>query len=303
MVSQQSFVSPMTNYGTYQPIQTGSTNPYQTSSTQYQPQTTDPSQSGTQQPQSSGPSTGDIIGGASKLGGQVIKSFMNPAFDSAGNFVGQSTVDGVADAASGAGGAMSTIMGKVVPLAGAALGAYGLIKGGSTASNLLNGAESGASIGTMIVPGIGTLAGAGIGALVGGIRSLFHGPSQQELQGRTANNQAVGSLAQSATPQEIQEAMQGVKSGSWNNLNDPLSLIVMRDALQQQYASQNGGQRTPQTDALAEQQAEAWKKGLWNAETGGTQSVAQAYSPIQSMMAAQQRSQFTPQVAPLTYGG
>lgn len=302
MTYQQSFVSPMVNYGTYQPIQSGSTNPYQSSSTQYQPQTTDPSQSGTQQPQNSS-STGDIMGGVSKLGGQVIKSFMNPAFDSAGNFVGQSTVNGAADAASGAGGAMGTIMGKVVPLAGAALGGYGLIQGGSTPSNLLNGAESGASIGSMFAPGIGTLIGGGIGALVGGIRSLFHGPSQQELQGRSANDQAVGSIIQSATPQQIQEAMQGVKSGAWNNVNDPLSLIVMRDALQQQYASQNGGQRTPQTDAMAEQQAEALKSGLWNAETGGTQSVAQAYSPIQSMMAAQQRSNFTPQLASTTYGG
>src|SRR6185295_14661291 len=35
------------------------------------------------------------------------------------------------------------------------------------------------------IPGIGALIGPGISALIGGIKKLFGGPSQEELKGRT----------------------------------------------------------------------------------------------------------------------
>lgn len=74
--------------------------------------------------------------------------------------------------AAGASKLLGGIGGKAVPLLGAATGAYDLIKGGSAMHNIMSGASTGASIGS-IVPGLGTLVGGGIGAAVGGLRSLF----------------------------------------------------------------------------------------------------------------------------------
>jgi hypothetical protein len=70
----------------------------------------------------------------------------------------------------------------------AATGAYNLwqsARAGQTGRSIMNGAMTGAGIGTMIMPGIGTAVGAGVGALAGGVASLFgaaRGPSEEEIK-------------------------------------------------------------------------------------------------------------------------
>lgn len=164
-----------------------------------------------------------------------------------------------------AGSLMGNIMGKAVPLIGAGVGAYNLIKGGTTPSNIMNGATSGAGIGTAIMPGIGTGIGAGIGALVGGLRNIGH-PSQQEVQGRQAASQIKSMLGSQATPQEQQEA---AKAG-WQNPGDALALIVVRDALQ----------KSGKPPDAANQYMEA----LFKAEKQGPQAVQSAMQAIMGAM-------------------
>jgi hypothetical protein len=61
-----------------------------------------------------------------------------------------------------------------LPWAGIALGSYGLIKSKGFAGNIASGALTGASIGTLILPGVGTAVGAAIGAAAGAIKATFH---------------------------------------------------------------------------------------------------------------------------------
>lgn len=125
----------------------------------------------------------------------------------------------------------------------------------------------------MFMPGIGTAIGAGIGALAGGIRSLFHGPSETEKVGRQMNDTAVSSINKLATPAQLQEAQSAVGHG-WNTVEDPLSIIVMRDALKSR------GMDPVQAD----KQAQAWKAGLYKGEGQGSVGIAQAASPIMKFL-------------------
>jgi len=113
------------------------------------------------------------------------------------------------------------------------------------------------------MPGIGTLAGAGIGALVGGIRSLFHGPSQQELQGRSAQSQAVNDITRGASQEQLNEAQQAMNSGAWKDVNSPLAVIVMRDHLI----------KSGMDPAAADKAAQSNMTNMWNAEKKGASAV------------------------------
>ena len=153
-----------------------------------------------------------------------------------GGAAGQSLpqLPGLAGAAGGgAASGLSSILGKAAPIAGAATGIYGLLKDRGTKSNIMNGLTAGSSIGTMVLPGIGTAIGAGIGALGGALRGIG-GPSKEELAGREsagAGRQAIASLA---TPQQIQEA----QSAGWQNPQDALTFVVLRDKFGEARASQ-----------------------------------------------------------------
>jgi hypothetical protein len=77
-------------------------------------------------------------------------------------------------AAAGAGGGAAAGLMAALPWAGIALGSYGLIKSKGFAGNIASGALTGASIGTLILPGVGTAVGAAIGAAAGAIKATFH---------------------------------------------------------------------------------------------------------------------------------
>jgi hypothetical protein len=91
---------------------------------------------------------------------------------------GQLAASGAFGASSGAIGSMASQIGAVAgPLAGA-YSIYQFAKNwqsGATGADALSGAQTGATIGTAIMPGVGTLVGAGIGAAVGAISSAFGG--------------------------------------------------------------------------------------------------------------------------------
>jgi hypothetical protein len=86
----------------------------------------------------------------------------------------QGGVAGYAQAANAAYGLASGTAG--IPGVGQALSVYNFAKNwgsGDTGGDALRGAEAGASIGTMVLPGIGTLVGGAIGGAVGAISSVF----------------------------------------------------------------------------------------------------------------------------------
>lgn len=162
-----------------------------------------------------------------------------------------------------AGGVMGNMMGKVVPIAGAVTGGIGLMKDRGLGTNMMNGASTGASIGTMVMPGIGTAVGAGIGAGVGALRGIG-GPSSEEQAGRQASSQGRQGLTASATPKQMQEAQQS----GFQNPEEALTMIVVRDML---------AQAGKPADA-----AGSYVQALWRAEKQGPQAVAQALNTIYS---------------------
>ena len=128
------------------------------------------------------------VGGLFGKGGETV-------MNAAGIPVLKSTIGGGVPLPPGvgnAGGLMSNLMGKALPVAGIAAGSYGLIKNRGLGTNMMNGAQVGAGIGS-IVPGLGTLVGAGIGAGVGGLRTLFGGGPKKP----------VNPLVQSKTPEQL----------------------------------------------------------------------------------------------------
>jgi hypothetical protein len=91
-------------------------------------------------------------------------------------------------------------------IAGAGLSTYNFIKNyqsGATGADALNGAQAGASIGSMIVPGIGTVVGGLIGGAAGALSSAF-GPGKKDpetyswdgyLNAVSSNPQAAGQVS------------------------------------------------------------------------------------------------------------
>lgn len=165
-------------------------------------------------------------------------------------------------APSGAGGVMSGMMGKALPIAGAAMGTYGLLKDRGTKSNVMNGMTAGAGYGSMVAPGIGTAIGAGVGALGGYLRGIG-GPSETEVKGREVAMQGRQQISSGASQQQIQEAM----GSGWSNPMDALPLIVVRDRLRL------AGKDPNLANQLVDQ--------LGKSEKGGPQAVQQA---LQNLM-------------------
>lgn len=73
----------------------------------------------------------------------------------------------------------------------AAKGAQGIqaVNGTDWAGNIIGGAESGASIGTMIAPGVGTAIGAGVGAIGGLLDSWINYDANKKKSQNAANQQ------------------------------------------------------------------------------------------------------------------
>lgn len=172
-------------------------------------------------------------------------------------------------AAAGMGGMLGTVGKFAGPAAGAALGTYGVVKNNSVGSDTMSGLGAGASIGSMVMPGIGTAVGAGVGALVGALRGAFS-VTGKEKDGRAAQAQITQNLSKLATPQQIADS----KKAGWPDPNQALALIVMRDKLTQ------SGVPGPQAEA----QAESLMHSMWDNEKHGSSAVTQAASPIANMM-------------------
>lgn len=88
------------------------------------------------------------------------------------------TDGGAAGAAAGQGAGLASDASTALGALGAGYSLYNTVKNyqsGNTGSDALNGAETGASIGTMILPGIGTVIGGLLGGAGGAIASAFGG--------------------------------------------------------------------------------------------------------------------------------
>lgn len=102
-----------------------------------------------------------------------------PILNSSGAVIGTAGATAGTGAGSGAVAGLTSAIGKIAPVLGAAAGIFGLIKNKGLGSNLISGVTAGASIGTLVLPGLGTAIGAGLGAIAGGLRSLFSGGNEQ----------------------------------------------------------------------------------------------------------------------------
>lgn len=213
-------------------------------------------------PNASGGSNGQS--GANSVGSTL--SDVSKGIGTAGSIAGM--LGKVGGTLGKAGSTVSGMLGKAVPLAGAALGAYGLAKNQSVGSDVMSGMGAGASLGSFGGP-IGTAVGAGVGALVGALRGAFS-VTGKEHGGRDAQAQITQNLSKLATPKQMAES----KAAGWPDPNQALSLIVMRDKL-----TQSG-----LPPAQAEAQAESIMKSMWDSEKSGSDAVGKASSPIQSMM-------------------
>lgn len=139
----------------------------------------------------------------------------------------------------------------------AGMGLYELFKAKTTGQNVMAGMQTGAGIGTMIMPGIGTAIGAGVGALGGYLKAKFGGPSQEEKEGRQSVKEFEDLLHRVLTTQQQVEA----GGESWKQ-----TTIAVRDAYLKVGKSEK--------DALADVAA------LWNASKGGAGEVEKAITPI-----------------------
>jgi hypothetical protein len=173
-----------------------------------------------------------------------------------------------------AGSAAANMTGRyLIPGVGAAMGIYGLAQNNGGLSNVMSGAGTGASIGTMVAPGIGTAVGAGIGAAYGGLQNWLT-VTKKEKQGREVHETGIDQLGQGATPDEIAGAQEAVKTGGWKDPRQALGLIVVRDALIK--SGMDPQQAMKRSDELL--------GDLYSAEKKGPDKVTQAYSPIAAIM-------------------
>lgn len=123
------------------------------------------------------------------------------------------------------GGASSAVGAAAAPLA-SALSVYEFAKqwqSGATGADALAGAQTGATIGTEVLPGVGTLIGAGIGAAAGAVSSLF-GPGREDPENIGWNQYAAayqkgGARGVSgATPAQNYQMLAGIFDARGSNI-------------------------------------------------------------------------------------
>ncbi|MDE1919031.1 MAG: hypothetical protein KGH96_23570, partial [Sphingomonadales bacterium] len=124
---------------------------------------------------------------------------------------------------------------------GTAYSAYNMIKNwqsGNTGSDALNGAETGAGVGSMIVPGIGTVIGGLIGGAAGALSSAFGGGERDpettnwnSLAGAYNNNPGVMS---SLNPSQLYQGLAGVMDAKNNSPghSEPIEQVYGREGEQ-----------------------------------------------------------------------
>lgn len=142
-----------------------------------------------------------------------------------------------------------------------------------TAANIGGNALSGASMGSMIMPGVGTAIGAGLGAAYGGIKSLFgmRGGQQTDMSAGDYNNAVAAAyrtaLGREQTPEEA--AQNAFKGGKWVNeaqYKNNLGNIVNSPEAQAYAARQAAG---PQAAPAAAPEAAAVAQAVAGPQGGG----------------------------------
>ncbi len=165
----------------------------------------------------------------------------------------------------GSGGALAIVGGGLL----AAQGLHTMWTAKTRTQNVVGGMETGAGIGTMILPGIGTIVGAGIGALAGLIKSYF-GVTQKEKEGRAVVGNFQQQTYANLTDAQRQGAQDAVKSGAWTDPTAAGMLIAVRDA----YLS----------IGKTSQQAQDDVKKFWDAEKQGPEATTAAMQPLQEAL-------------------
>lgn len=190
--------------------------------------------------------------------------------------LGGKVIDGFLKGAKPAVTAGTQVFSKLLPIAGAVTEGYNFLKDrGTPLGNVLHGAGTGASIGSMFAPGVGTLIGGGIGALAGGVKDLFNigKPSQTELEGRGAQSKITDSIGAYATPKQLQDA----QNAGWDDPKQALNLIVTRDALIKQGVSPE--EAVKRSDSMVGSMNSAEKQGGLAVGHAGT-SIAQLLASL-----------------------
>lgn len=193
-----------------------------------------------------------------------------------------SAVIGIPGGAAGGGGAGGAAAGgtSAASILGggllAAQGLYSLFKAQTRSQNVIGGLETGAGIGTMILPGIGTAIGAGFGALAGLIKSFF-GVSQKEKEGRGVVSDFQQSTFTNLNDAQRKEAQGAVASGGWTDPSAAGTLIAVRDAYK--------------SIGKTEQEAQADVKAFWDAEKQGPEATTAAMQPLLAALDQQKKKQ------------
>ena len=156
---------------------------------------------------------------ASQLG-NVADDGTAAAVQGANDAALSATDGGAAGAGAGAGSGALGMAGKALGGLGSAYSLYNEIKNyqsGNTGSDAMSGAETGASIGTMVLPGIGTLIGGALGAVGGAIASAFGG-GEEDPETATWNKVAQNpSAISSQTPSQLYQNLAGVMDAKDNS--------------------------------------------------------------------------------------
>jgi hypothetical protein len=131
-----------------------------------------------------------VVSASSLYPGAVAGGELTGLTATSGDVAGSYASSGIPEAVGGSG---SSVLGTAIPIAGAALGAYGTYEGiehGNTLQAGLSGAGTGASIGSFAGP-VGTVVGGVVGALVGIGGALIKGQHTQEGIAQVGANQDV----------------------------------------------------------------------------------------------------------------
>lgn len=134
------------------------------------------------------------------------------------------TDGGAAGAAAGQGAGLASDVGTALGALGAGYSLYNTVnnwQSGNTGSDALNGAETGASIGTMVLPGIGTVIGGLLGGAVGAASSAFGG-GEKDPETTTWNKvaqaaQSNPSLFSGMSPSQLYQNLAGVMDAKNNS--------------------------------------------------------------------------------------
>ncbi len=170
-------------------------------------------------------STGAISSAANAAGASAAQELANAGYGSATS----AGAAGASSAGSGLAGDATTALGAL----GAGYGLYNTVKNyqsGATGTDALNGAETGASIGTMVLPGVGTVVGGLLGGAAGALSSAFGGGRNDpetlnwntlaQAQGTNPNSNLMASL----NPSQAYQSLAGIMDAKNNSIGHSTNL-------------------------------------------------------------------------------